>query len=253
LRAGSPGMQHINAASCQQGSVEGLRSSSAGCLGLQRIDLPCCDAGFRPLRAGSPGMQHFNAASCQQGSVKGLGTSSAGCPGLQRIDFPCCDAGRRPLYTGSPGMQHINAASCQQGRVEGPGTSSAVSEKVAADGPLGGQDECLQHGFDEGNSVKAPNSFSVVEVAVAADVPLCGSCAGAHAEFVCSECELRELLGQMSELAYSSASGPVRQSRRRWFAQIQQMLSAGLEERVHNEGSPTLLATLSEIQLCLLA
>ncbi len=31
-------MQHINAASCQQGSAEGLRTSSAGCPGLQRID-----------------------------------------------------------------------------------------------------------------------------------------------------------------------------------------------------------------------
>ena len=98
--------------------------------------------------------------------------------------------------------------------------------------------------------MKALNSFSVVEVAVVADVPLCVSC-GAHAESVCSECELRELLGQVLDAAYSSASCPVRKSRRRWFAQIKQMLSTGLEERVRNEGSPTLLATLSEIQLCL--
>ena len=84
-----------------------------------------------------------------------------------------------------------------------------------------------------------------------ADVSLCVSCAGAHAEFVCSECELRELLGQLLEAAYSSASCPVRKSRRRWFAQIKQMLSTGLEEQVRYEGSPTLLAMLSEIQLCL--
>ena len=39
---------------------------------LQRRDLPCCDAGLRPLCAGSPGMQHLNAASCQRGSVEGF-------------------------------------------------------------------------------------------------------------------------------------------------------------------------------------
>ena len=83
-----------------------------------------------------------------------------------------------------------------------------------------------------------------------ADVPLCVSC-GAHTEFGRSECEQRKLLEQLLDLAYSSASCPVRKSRRRWFVQIKQMLSAGLEERVRNEGSPTLLATLSEIQLCL--
>ena len=94
LCAGRPGTQHINAASCQRGSVEGLRSSSAGCLGLQRIDFPCCDAGFRPLRAGSLSLQRIYAASCQQCSVKGLRSSSAGClagcaahPSLLRCRF----------------------------------------------------------------------------------------------------------------------------------------------------------------------
>ena len=98
--------------------------------------------------------------------------------------------------------------------------------------------------------MKALNSFSVAEVAVVADVPLCVSC-GAHAEFGCSECEQRELLEQLLDLAYSSASCPVRKSRRRWFAQIKQMLSTELVEQVRYEGSPTLLAMLSEIELCL--
>ena len=89
-------------------------------------------------------------------------------------------------------MQHINAASSQQGSVEGFRTSSAGLDKAAADVPTDGQDECLQLVLD---SVKALDCFSVEGVAVAADVPLCVSCAGAHAEFVCSECELRDPLG----------------------------------------------------------
>ena len=96
----------------------------------------------------------------------------------------------------------------------------------------------------------ALNSFSDAGVAVVADVPLGVSC-GAHAESGRSDCEQRILLEQLLDLAYSSASCPVRKSRRRWFAQIKQMLSTGLEERLRNEGSPTLLAKLSEIQLCL--
>ena len=125
------------------------------------------------MAADSPGMQHIDAASCQQGSGECLRTSSAGCPGLQRIDFPRCDAGLRPLCAGSPRMQHINAASCHQGSVEGLRTSSAGSEKAAADVPLDGQEDCLQHVFDEGNSVKALGSVSVLDVAVVADVPVC--------------------------------------------------------------------------------
>ncbi len=143
-------------------------------------------------------------------------------------------------------MQHINAASCQQGSVEGSrpnpknldearGKSHQSADKFA-EGP----------GTSSADSVKALNSFSVAEVAVVADVPLCVNC-WAHAEFVCSECELRELVGQMLDAAYSSASCPARKSRRRLFAQIKQMLSAGLEERVRNEVSPTLLGD----QLCL--
>ena len=85
----------------------------------------------------------------------------------------CGDAGLRQMCAGRPGMQHINAASCQQGSVEGLRTSSAGSEKAAADVPLDGQDDCLQHVFDQGNSVKALGSVSVLGVAVVADVPVC--------------------------------------------------------------------------------
>ena len=107
--------------------------------------------------------------------------------------------------------------------------------------------------FGEGNSVKALDSFSVVEVAVVADVSLCVSCAGAHAEFVCSECELREVLGHLLELAYGVATCPSGKVGRRWLARIKQMVSAELVARVCSEGSPTFLATFSEIQLCLMA
>ncbi len=82
---------------------------------------------------------------------------------------------------------------------------------------------------------------------------LCVSCAGAHADVVCSECELRELLGQLLELAYTVASFPAGKAWRRRLALIKQMVSSELVARVRSEGSPTLLATLSEIQLCLTA
>ena len=98
--------------------------------------------------------------------------------------------------------------------------------------------------------MKALSSSSVVEVAVVADGPLCESC-GAFAEFVCPVCELRKLLGQMLENVYHIATCPVERVRRRYVAKWKQMLSDGLEARVRNEGSPTLLAMLSEIQLCL--
>ncbi len=88
---------------------------------------------------------------------------------------------------------------------------------------------------------------------MAADVPLCVSCAGAHAEFVCSECELRELLGDLLKLAHGVATCPSGKVGRRWLARIKQMVSAELVERLRREGSPTLLATLWEIQLCLMA
>ena len=87
-----------------------------------------------------------------------------------------------------------------------------------------------------------------------ADVSLCVSCAGAHAEFVCSECELRELLGHFLEAAHGVTTCPSAKVGRRRLAQLKQMMvSAELEERVRCEGSPTLLATLSEIQLYLMA
>ena len=86
------------------------------------------------------------------------------------------------------------------------------------------------------------------------DVPVCVSCAGAHAEFVCSECELRELLGNCLELAHHIITCPSANVGRRRLARLKQMMvSAELEERVRYEGSPTLMATLSEIQLYLIA
>ena len=117
--------------------------------------------------------------------------------------------------------------------------------------PQDGQDEGLQLVPD---SVMALDCSSVVGVAVAADVPLCVSCAGAHAEFVCSECELRELLGHFLEAAHGITTCPSAKAGRRRLAQLKQMMvSAKLEEWVRREGSPTLLATLSEIQLYLMA
>ena len=77
---------------------------------------------------------------------------------------------------------------------------------------------------------------------------------GAHAEFVCSECELRELLGHFLEAAHGITTCPSAKVGRRRLAQLTQMMvSAELEERVRCEGSPTLMATLSEIQLYLMA
>ena len=83
---------------------------------------------------------------------------------------------------------------------------------------------------------------------------MCESCAGAHAEFVCSKCVLRELLRGFRELAYGVTTCPSAKVGRRYAAQIKQMMvSAELEERVRYEGSLTLMATLSEIQLYLMA
>ncbi len=92
-----------------------------------------------------------------------------------------------------------------------------------------------------------------MDVAVVAEAPLCVSCAGAHADFVCSECELREFLGPLLELAYSFAAFPAGKAWRRRLARIKQMVSSDLVALVRSEGSPTLLATLSEIQLRLMA
>ena len=69
---------------------------------------------------------------------------------------------------------------------------------------------------------------------------------------VCPECELRILLGQMLEMAYTVASVPAGKARRRGLALIEQMVSAEVAG-VRNLGSPTLVTTLSEIQLCLMA
>ena len=173
-------------------------------------------------------MQHIKAASSQQGCVEG--------------------SRRNPKNLGkNRGKSHQSADKF----AEGPGTWSAASEKAAADVPQDGQDEGLQLVPD---SVMALDCSSVVGVAVAGDVPLCVSCAGAHAEFVCSECELRELLGHFLEAAHGVTTCPSAKVGRRRLAQLKQMMvSAELEERVRREGSPTLLATLSEIQLYLMA
>ena len=95
---------------------------------------------------------------------------------------------------------------------------------------------------------------SVLGAAEAADAPWCGSCAGALAEFVCSECELRELLVIVREAAHYFTTCPSAKEGRRRLARLKQMMvSAELEDRVCDEGSPTLMATLAEIQLYLLA
>ena len=117
--------------------------------------------------------------------------------------------------------------------------------------PQDGQDEGLQLVPD---SVMALDCSSVVGVAVAADVPLCVSCARAHAEFVCSEYELRELLGLVREVAHVFTTCPSAKEGRRRLARLKQMMvSAELEDRVCDEGSPTLRAALAEIQLYLFA
>ncbi len=74
------------------------------------------------------------------------------------------------------------------------------------------------------------------------------------AVFVCSECELRELLGHVREVAHFINTCPSAKEWRRRLARLKHMMvSAELEERACYEGSPTLMATLSEIQLFLVA
>ena len=51
--------------------VEGLRTSSAHCPDLQRIDF---------WYAGCPRMLHISIASCRKGNIEGRRTSGAGCP-----------------------------------------------------------------------------------------------------------------------------------------------------------------------------
>ena len=152
-----------------------------------------------------------------------------------------------------PGVQHINAASCQQGSGEGSRSNPPKLGKIRDKSHQSADKFAEGPGTSSAGSVKALNSFSVAEVAVVADVPLCVSC-GAHAEFVCSECELCELLGHFLEAAHGITTCPSAKVGRRRLAQLKQMMvSAELEERVRCEGSPTLLATLSEIQLYLMA
>ena len=66
--------------------------------------------------------------------------------------------------------------------------------------------------------MKGLGNFSVVDVAVVTEAPMCVSCAGAHADFVCSECELRVLLGQLLELADTIAAFPAGKAGRRRLA-----------------------------------
>ena len=103
---------------------------------------------------------------------------------------------------------------------------------------------------DSGRRLECSSSLGASE---AADAPWCGSCAGALAELVCSECELRVLLGLVRETAHYFTTCPSAKEGRRRLARLKQMMvSAELEDRVC-EGSPTLRAALAEIQLYLLA
>ena len=104
---------------------------------------------------------------------------------------------------------------------------------------------------DSGRRLEGSSSLGASE---AADAPWCGSCAGALAELVCSECELRILLGLVREMAHYFTTCPSAKEGRRRLARLRQMMvSAELEDRVCEEGSPTFMATLAEIQLYLLA
>ena len=102
---------------------------------------------------------------------------------------------------------------------------------------------------DSGRTLDCFSGLGAVE---AADAPWCGSCAGALAELVCSECELRVLLGLVRETAHYFTTCPSAKEGRRRLARLKQMMvSAELEVRVCDEGSPTLRAALAEIQLYL--
>ena len=94
-------------ASRQHVNVEGLRTSSAGCPDLQRID---------PPYAGDPGIEYISIASCEQVIAGGRRTSSAGFPDSQRIDI---------LYSDCPGVLLFSSASSRQDNVEGLRASSA--------------------------------------------------------------------------------------------------------------------------------
>ena len=97
LRAGCPGLQHIEGAHCQLVSVEGLRASGA-------------------LRAGCPTLQHTAGAHCQlvsDESRRALHALSAVCPGLQRIEGAHCQLVSVPaLLAGDAASETSAYAAC---------------------------------------------------------------------------------------------------------------------------------------------
>jgi hypothetical protein len=102
-----------------------------------------------------------------------------------------------------------------------------------------------------GRTLQCTSSLGAAE---AADAPWCGSCAGALAELVCSKCELHVLLGLVREATHFFTSCANDKEGRRRLARLKQMMvSAGLEDRMCEGGSPTLRAALAEFQLHLLA
>ena len=161
-------------------------------------------------------------------------------------DFTACgcgDVGSTVAHRRAQQQRRAKAAVVSAGLV---GNRYAVlAEELEADGT-----PVVPLVPDSGRTLECSSSLGAAE---AADAPWCGSCAGALAELVCSECELRELLGLVREVAHYFTGASAKEGRRRLARLKQMMVGAGLEDRVCYEGSPTFMATLSEIQLYLLA
>jgi hypothetical protein len=226
------------------------RSASAGCPGLELVGIPLgLTITLKQAAAGGKGSGRPPPAArarVHKGDSEGLGMAAQDTITLLK-DFTTCGCGgvgSTVAHRRAQRRRRAKAAAVTAGLV---GNRYAVlSVELEAD-----ETPVVPLVPDSGRTL---DCSSVLGAAEAADAPWCGSCAGALAEFVCSECELRELLGLVREAAHFFTTCPSAKEGRRRLARLKQMMvSAGLEDRVCFEGSPTLMATLSEIQLYLLA
>jgi hypothetical protein len=226
-----------------------------GCPGLERFGLPrdlsitlkqAADDWMDWSGKGSTRPPPAARARAHQGESEDLGMTAQDMSTLLK-DFTACgcgDVGSTGAHRRAQQQRRAKAAVVSAGLV---GNRYAVlGEELEADGTS--VDPRVP---GSGRTLQCTSSLGAAE---AADAPWCGSCAGALAELVCSKCELHVLLGLVREATHFFTSCANDKEGRRRLARLKQMMvSAGLEDRMCEGGSPTLRAALAEFQLHLLA
>jgi hypothetical protein len=226
-----------------------------GCPGLERFGLPrdlsitlkqAADDWMDWSGKGSTRPPPAARARAHQGESEDLGMTAQDMSTLLK-DFTACgcgDVGSTVAHRRAQQQRRAKAAVVSAGLV---GNRYAVlAEELEADGT-----PVVPLVPDSGRTLECSSSLGAAE---AADAPWCGSCAGALAELVCSKCELHVLLGLVREATHFFTSCANDKEGRRRLARLKQMMvSAGLEDRMCEGGSPTLRAALAEFQLHLLA